>query len=267
MRYSLIEMVQRILGAMDSDEVNDIADSTEALEVAKIIKECYFEIMSEVGPKNTKNLFHLDASTDHTKPVLMFLPGNVAAVEWLKYNTGTSGTDSIYRDIQYITPREMYELTDDLDSTQNWVQEMDITLSGSIFQFKFRNDNFPHFYTSTDDKSVIFDAYNNLFETTLTTSRTLGYGSMVPVFEMSNTFVPDLDPRMFTLLINSAKAQSFVELKQTTNDRATRLERRHKALAFKDKDATDDRSAVQKQIGFGRRTCLVSPQSKRTSVP
>ena len=44
MKLTLLEMVQDILSSMDSDEVNSITDSTEALQVARIIRDSYIEI-------------------------------------------------------------------------------------------------------------------------------------------------------------------------------------------------------------------------------
>ena len=38
MRYNLLEMVQRVLAAMDSDEVNSITDTAESVQVALLIE-------------------------------------------------------------------------------------------------------------------------------------------------------------------------------------------------------------------------------------
>lgn len=46
MNYTLLDMVQRILEAMESDEVNNYDDTPESLAVANIIKEVYYDIIS-----------------------------------------------------------------------------------------------------------------------------------------------------------------------------------------------------------------------------
>lgn len=252
MRYTLIELVQRILEALDSDEVNSLADSTEALAVANIIKECYFDIISEVQPKETEGLFHLDASTDSEKPIQMTLPSHVSNIEWLKYNVGDSLTDTNFRDLCYLDLDEFFRFSNGLDSGQDWVDSQEVTISGQTFIVKYRNDQFPSYFTSVDDRVILFDSFDKSKESTLTASRTYGYGGLIPVFQMVDTFVPQLDARQFQLLLNAAKAQSFVELKQIENAKAERKERRHKILMYKEKDNTDNRSPLKKRKGYGR---------------
>lgn len=253
MRYSLLEMVQRILDSMDSDEVNSIADTTESLTVAKIIKECYFEILSEFDFKSTESLFHLDSSADNTKPTVMYLPASANRIDRLKYNVGTSLQDFTFREIEYAPPAQFLELLDGLDPVEIWVGTQIVTLNGEDFQFKFRNDESPRFYTSFDDRTIVFDAVDTSLETTLTSARTYAYGPVVPTFQLDDTYVPELNPRQFALLLNAAKAQAFIEVKQTANDKAEKKERRHRILAAKTLDQTDNRPAIFKRQGYGRR--------------
>lgn len=252
MKYNLLELVQRILESMDSDEVNSIADTTESLAVANIVKECYFDIISEIQPKETEGLFHLDASTDNTKPVSMFLPNNVSNIEWLKYNVGPSVSDTNFRDICYLDVEQFLRFSNGLDVGETWVSTQEITIANRIFNIKFRNDQFPSYYTSIDDNIILFDSYDNSVEDTLTSSRTYGYGGLIPDFQMVDTFVPKLDARQFQLLLNAAKAQASIEVRQVENAKAERKERKHRILMNKEKDNTDPRPAIKKKKGYGR---------------
>lgn len=252
MRYSLLQLVQRILESMDSDEVNSFADTTESLAVANIIKECYYEIISEIEPKETEGLFHLDASTDNTKPIQMFLPSHVSDIHWLKYNVGPSLTDTNYRDLCYLDVDQFFNFSNGLDIGESWVDSQEVTIAGQQFQIKFRNDQFPSYYTSIDDKVILFDSYDNTVENTLTASRTYGYGGLIPSFEMSDNFIPKLDARQFQLLLNAAKSQAFIEIKQVENAKAEKKERRHRILMYKEQDNTDNRSEIRKRKGYGR---------------
>ena len=257
MRMSLLEMVQQILMSMDSDEVNAISDTTESLDIANIIKECYFDIISEVAPKSSKGLFHLDASTDNLKPVLMYLPSSVANIHWLKYNVGDSLTDTNFRDLSYMSVEDLFEFSDGLDINETWVGTQVVQINGQDFNIKFRNDQSPSYWTSLDDKTLLFDSYDSSYETTLTSSRTYGYWDLIPTFSMQNDFVPQLDPRQFQLLLNSAKAQAFVEKKQISNANAEKKERKHRILAYKEnyRPAADTRSSLRRhneRRGYGR---------------
>lgn len=253
MRYTLLEMTQRILESMDSDEVNSITDTTESLAVARIIKESYNEIISEIEPKEAENLFHLDASTDPLLPTVMFLPANVSNIKMLKYNVGDTLEDVNLRDLKYVTVSEFFVLLNGLDSSVDWVGTQIVTLDSEDFIIKYRNDVFPHYWTSTDDQTILLDSFDKTVENTVTSARTYGYGSKVQSFTFEDTYVPNLDPRQFSLLLNAAKAQAFVELKQTQNPRAEKIERRHRALAYKTQDNTDTRAPIKRHRGFGRK--------------
>ena len=254
MRYSLLQLVQRILESMDSDEVNSFADTAESLAVANIVKECYFDIISEIEPKETEGLFHLDASTDNLKPVQMFLPSHVSNIHWMKYNVGPSIVDTNYRDLCYLDVDQFFNFSNGLDVNESWVDSQEVVISGQTFRLKYRNDQFPSYFTSIDDNIILFDSIDKTVEDTLTATRTYGYGGLIPVFNMNDNFIPKLDARQFQLLLNAAKAQAFIEIKQVENAKAERKERRHKILAYREQNNTDPRSEVKKRKrkGYGR---------------
>lgn len=222
------------------------------MAVAKIVKECYFEIKSEIDFKETENLFHLDASTDSTKPTVMYLPSSVNNIKRLKYNVGPSLDDFNFRELRYVEPVEFLEITDGWDGVESWIGVQVVPLGGQDFRFKYRNDESPKYWTSPDDRTILMDAFDSSYESTLTSARTYGYGVKVPEFLLEDNYIPDLDPRQFQLLLNSAKAASFIEIKQTTNDRAEKKERRHRMLAYKTHDRTDNRPAIYQHKGYGR---------------
>jgi len=117
---------------------------------------------------------------------------------------------------------------------------------------KFRNDQQPSYYTSIDDRVILFDSFDNTQSTTLESARTYGYGGLIPEFVMNDNFIPKLDARQFTLLLNAAKSQAFIELKQVENADAAKKSRRHRILMNKEQNNTDPRSEIKKHKGYGR---------------
>lgn len=253
MRYSLIEIVQRILESMDSDEVDSISDTVESAAVANIVKECYFEIVGQEDLPENKDIFQLNGSGDSAKPCLMTLPSNVLELYNVKYNSESVGDPSFY-DLTFLGFNEFMThlngLNKDEDTT---VGSQTVTENGQTFTFKFKNDVLPQFYTTFNDRTLLFDAYDSAVNTTLVGSKTLCYGYLEPTFTLEDTFVPDLDPRQHQLLLQAAKAQAFVELKQTENPKAEKKERRNIILSQRTKNAIDRRSDKQSYIGFGRK--------------
>lgn len=253
MRYTLLEMVQRILESMESDEVSTVGETPESTSVANIIKECYFDLIGEVNPAETEGLFKLSASGDNTRPALMYLPENVSKMVWLKYNISDTFPDPEYQYVSYRDNEEFLYYNTGLDLSDPNVSSMEISHNGTTFQFQLRTDSDPHYYTILNDRLIIFDSYDSSKEVTLTEARSLGWGSLVPDFLIEDTFIPDLDPRQFQLLLNEAKAQAFIELKQSTNDKAEKRARKNKILAKKQRDDNDPSWANQRHASFGRR--------------
>lgn len=252
MKYTLLELTQRILESMESDEVNSISDTPESQAVANIIKEVYYDIVGHLDPNESHGVFKLDASGDNTKPVLMTIPTTVSNIDWIKYNKNTSA-DPRYEILRPVSHEEFFALTKAYTVSDTNVNTMTVTVNGESIVFKYYNDRYPQFYTIFDEYSVVFNAYDSDIETTLTEARSLGEGSLIPTFTMTDAFVPDLDPRQFQLLLNEAKATAFVELKQTTNAKAEQKSRRNFVKAQKDKwTNASDGSNKQKTYSFGR---------------
>lgn len=249
MRYTLLELTQRILESMESDEVSTVGETPESLSVANIIKECYFDIVGQHSPAEQEGLYKLDASTDDTKPALMTIPSSVSKIVWLKYDTGTSAGQT---DLRYVTNDEFYYMMTGLDTSQTNIDSMVVEVNGKSFTFKFYNDRMPSYYTIFDDYLVVFDAYDSSIEDTLTEARSIVWAHLVPEFELEDEFIPDLDPRQFQLLLQEAKSQAFVELKQAQNPTAERKARKNQILTQQNKRDNNPGFANQLHAQFGR---------------
>lgn len=245
-------MVQRILGSMDSDEVDAIGETPEAQEVANIIKECYFDIVGKMDLPEHNQIFQLTPSTDDTKPTLMFLPNTVMDLDSIDYNIGEID-DPNYANVYFVPFDEFLRRNSSFRIDQDEVGSMEVETGRGTFLIKFMNDRFPSYYTTIDDNTLLFDAYDALEEDTLTGIRTLGKGTIIPTFVLEDDFIPDLDARQFQLLLQSAKAQSFIELKQIENPKAEKKERSNQILAQRTKNAIDKRTGSQTYRGYGRR--------------
>lgn len=251
MRYTLLELVQSILRAMESDEVSSISETREAIDVADIIKECYFDIVGQLHPAEEEGLFKLDASTDDELPTLMYIPSTVSKVNWLKYDNGEATQNFTF--LRQIDPEEFIYYQSGIVLTDANAGEMTVEIDGKDYNFRYRNDAYPTCYTILRDRYVIFDQFKLDDENTLTEDRSLGFGQLLPAWELSDTFIPDLDPRHFQLLLKEAKATAFTELKQTENPRAEKSARRNWVFTQKTRDDNAPEKSVQKKWGFGRK--------------
>lgn len=99
MKFTLLQLTQSILSSLNSDEVNSIGDTTESLQVAECIRTSYLNMLGRYDLPEHNQIFQLTASTDSTKPVVMYRPDGINRIEWIKYydsnpnDGGTQNTD------------------------------------------------------------------------------------------------------------------------------------------------------------------------------
>lgn len=255
MPQTLIEIVQDILSAMDSDEVNSINDTTEAQQVATIVKRCYYDILSDIELPDEYAIFNLDASTDPDKPVLMSLPTNIENIEWVKYNKVTAtDVDQKYTSIPFYPKEEFLRLTQSYPSSETTTGSFTHTIENGTVDLLFYNDRGPDFYTSFDNRTLVFNAIDLGVDSTLQSSKTLCYGKLSPHFELSDDYVPFRDTKYESLLFNASKAISFAELKQISNAKAEKAERRARIKTQPSKRSVEHGWPWYSQhTGYGRR--------------
>ena len=215
---TLLSIVQDILSDLDSDEVNSISDTVEALQVAQIVQTTYFNIIDGKDWPHLYQFFQLEASGLPTKPTHMRLPDNAVYLSYLKYNKKGAG-DSYNKlvDINYKTPQEFMKLLDARHSDASNV--ISVTDDTGVL-LNIINNTPPTYYTSFDNEHVVFDSYDVSVDHTLMSSKTQAYGKVYPTWTMEDLFVPDLPVQSFSYLLNEAKSVAFVALKQAPNPKA-----------------------------------------------
>lgn len=217
-KMTLLEMTQDILSEMNSDEVNSITDSTEALQVANIIKNSYYNIIDGKDFPWMHELFQLDSSGTVTRPTHMALPETIIDLDWIKYNTKSSSeTRNRFKELKYKTPSEFLDLVDARVSTSS---DIIIVNDATGIKLNILKNKAPEYYTSFDDSTLVFDSYDAAVESSLQNSKTHCYGKRSVAFVISDTYIPDMPVQMFSYLLNEAKSTAFVTLKQLPNAKA-----------------------------------------------
>jgi hypothetical protein len=238
MQYTLLQLTQAILSSIDGDEVNSIADTVESSQVVEVIKTVYDDISSRGELPIQKTVFNLTASGTNTKPTLMTKPTNIETIEWIKYDRRmTSSLDPEWAPIPYMCLDDFFRMTYSLNPSESTTDSFSHTVNGSTVNFFYKNNQGPNFYTTFDDQTIIFDAYDSAVDTTLQSSKSLGYGLMAVTFTYSNTWVPSLHPHQFAWLLNEAKSLAWAELRQATHVKAEMTARKHEVLNQKTKHA------------------------------
>jgi hypothetical protein len=259
MKMTLLELTQDVLSSMSSDEVNSIGDTTESLQVATIIKNKYFDIVSRISLPEHEQLIQLNPSLDADSPVLMYVPDGVTSIKWIKYfNSDAVDTSTAAPGYQYVTMlpiQQFIEMVNTFNPDENNVDSFDFTESArpGSYTFYYKTDRQPTFCCVLSNFYVIFDAYDNTLDSTLQASKTMAWGQIIPTFTMEDSFIPNLEEAQFPLLLNEAKAMAYFELKQTAHPKAEQEIKRGWSTVQKNKSIADKPSYFEALPNFGRR--------------
>lgn len=217
---TLLDMVQDILSEMDSDDVNSIGDTVESMQIARILKTTYYNIIDGKDWDIFNSLFQLESSTDTNFPTHMTFPEdtiNVKNLKFVRYNSRlVSDSYDKSKEVLYKAPFEFLKMC---DGRHNDAANVQVVVDPSGVKFNILNDVHPTYYTSFDDSTLIFDSFHNTVDSTLMNSKTEVYGRKQPKWVVSDTFIPLLPVNAFSYLLAEAKSTSFL-LRQTTNPKA-----------------------------------------------
>lgn len=230
MRYTLLEIVQEILSDMDGDNVNSIFDTFESEQVATIVRSSYFSLMSTRDWPHLKKPIQLTPSGDLAKPTHMFVPKDVTRMVFINYDTREPGeTKKRYRRMTWREPDEFLQITNQQNSD---LSEVDVIVDDSGVELLIRNDRAPSYYTSFDDETLVFNSYDSEVDDTLQNSKVQAQAYVMPDWQMTDTFVPDLPTEAFIALVEEAKSRAMVKLKQMEDPKAEQeAQRQHRWLS------------------------------------
>lgn len=125
---TLLNIVQNILAAMSSDEVNSIGDTVESLQVAQIVQNKYYDIVARGDLTLDEQLFQLVPSDLASIPVSMQLPVGCSRIDWLKYND-TNPLDNTQTD-QF--GAFSHDLNTDIVSSIRWTTTSTTTVTAPV---------------------------------------------------------------------------------------------------------------------------------------
>lgn len=230
-KMSLLDIVQEILSDLNSDNVNSISDTTEAEQVARIVRRTFFNLYNDRVWPTTARLMRLNSSADSTRPTHMIMNEDVIEVNWVKYNKQKDAADTLrYIDIPYKTPQEFIDFVMARDSTKdNMMTVIDYNGTPLIIQ----TDAFPTCYTSFDDEHLVFDSYDSTVDSILQHSKTQVYGLVEPEFLLEDSFVPDIPTKAFPYFVSEAKSVASLKIKEVFSQKDEQHSNRQKSwLSF-----------------------------------
>ncbi len=248
MAKTVLEYVQSCLSVMDSDNVDTINDTVEAIQVANQLKENYFELLARQDWPFMKRAIMLTAAADTDSPTKFTIPENVKLVEWLKYNTSETGSYRP-RDLCYLEPDCFLDRVAASESATNTT----LVVLPSRVKFYVRTDSWPSVWTTFDDVEVHMDSVHNDYESTLTEDKLTGWGVAIPDFTIEDDFTPLIPLNMEPLLQSELNRDSFRYFKQTESAADERKAARQLARGRREASRVERPSDIYYRNRFGRK--------------
>jgi len=238
MKSTLLQVVQSILSDMDSENVNAIADTVEAQQVASVVEDTYFNIIAARDIPEHNKLIPLVSLSSTARPTHFTYPARTKQLMRVDYNIGTASAPD-YREIVYVEP---LVFMDRMDETTKKVTTVDQSVELFV-----GNDKDPSYYTSFNDNHIIMDAYDASVEATLASNKTRAFCAIYPTFSQTDSFAIDLDQTLMPLLLAEAKSACFSLFKGGSDPKVEQSARRLKSYVQNDQYKT--RLASRNQYG------------------
>ena len=238
MKSTLLQVVQSILSDMDSEDVNAIADSVEAQQVASVVEDTYFNIIAARDIPEHNKLIPLVSLSSTARPTHFTYPARTKQLMRVDYNIGTASVPD-YREIVYVEP---LVFMDRMDQTAKKVTTVDQSVELFV-----GNDKDPSYYTSFNDNHIIMDAYDASVEANLASNKTRAFCAIYPTFSQTDSFAIDLDQTLMPLLLAESKSACMSLFKGGSDPKVEQAARRLKSYVQNDQYKT--RLASRNQYG------------------
>jgi hypothetical protein len=221
---TILEIVQDILNDADADPVNSINDTVESIQVAQIVKTCYFEMIANRNWPHLRKTVTLESAGDTAMPTHLKLPVGVKELLAFNYNKiKPENAKDRYDSLKYYQPEDFLRKINNRNSLDSTI--LKVTDFGGV-SLLLRNDKQPEYYTSFDDEYIVADSWDDDIEDTLKSSNTQCLVYQDPVWSPDDSFTPDFPSEAFPALLEEAKSTAFVVLKQQANQKAEQKSRR-----------------------------------------
>jgi len=217
-KLSILDMVQDILNDIDSDEVNSIDDTVEAAQVAQIVKSTYFAMMSNRNWPHLRRAVHLVPTTDLAQPTHMYVKESIKELVFINYDCRKTVDDrSSFKKMQWREPDEFLQI---INAYNEFNDNVDKVQDSSGIDLFIMNDRAPTVYTSFDDRTLVFNAYNSNREANLESTFIQAMAYVMPHWIPADDHIPDLPEEAFTALLEEAKSRAALKLRQAPDQKA-----------------------------------------------
>ena len=248
-KLTLLQVVQKTLEALGSDEVNSISDSVEAEQIAQLAEDAYYELLNMKDWPFLNKLTELESLADASFPNYLRIPEAVVRITQVKYDWTDPAVTNAPLDIEevhWVSPQEFLNRTQRRNTQQTNVQ---VITSMNGVKIPIFNDTKADIWTSFDDKFVVFDSYINTIDSTLQGNKSQIVAKCLPLFTKTDSFTPEATAHFFQTWLAEVKRTAFVYFRQEVSTVDEIKARRGLAVLRRDASRTNQSDG---KVKFGR---------------
>ena len=207
-----MQVVQRVLDAMNHDAVNSIGDTIESRQIAEEARVVYYELMDRADWPHLISALQLESVSDLTRPNFLRIPEDVVRIDDVRYETTREDdTNTTFDKIKYLPPSEFMDYT----GTRRTDDSSTIVVTTHTgVQLFIKNNERPHYWTTFDNEYLIFDSFDSATQGTMHGNRSSVIAKVIPPWTMDDTFTPDIPDHMFSTYVAELTSACFVYWKQ-----------------------------------------------------
>lgn len=244
MKKTLLEIVKGILSDVESDDVNSISDTVEALQIAKVVESTFYDLIATRVIPEHNSLIKLTPLSDSDFPTHFIIEDDQAKITNIWYDVSVDESFE-YRELRFKDPKDFLRLVD--AKSVNYDSVKDKTAGTNL---RILNNEQPHYYTTFDDEHIVIDSYDSSVDTTLQESKVRALGVTYPTFSISDNYTPDIDAVYFPYLTQEAKSRVFSVFKGQIDQKVEQAARRQKNYIQNDKRKVGQLDRMRR---YGRR--------------
>lgn len=229
MKLTLLDIVQRTLSALDSNNVSSVDDSVESEQVVLIVQRIMDEINGRRDWKWLKKEGTLLAATDTNTASL---PEDILSLKTVWYDN---------KELEYKYPQDFKYIL-----SKRSTEEDNINNDGVY------TDRVPKYYTSFDDDIITFDAYE---DSGIIIAKTYIYYDAIPDTLWDDSDIPDIPARFHDVVLKGVLAKAKQELKTdpTWQIDYTDYKRGLARMLRWAKQIDENEDVTNKKVDYGRR--------------
>ena len=219
-KMTLLEIVQQVLVDINGDGVNSIQDTEESEEVANHVKSVYRNLVSHTEWPHTRRAVTLVPYSNNQYPTHMRVNEEIKRLCFINYNKAKLTQErKTYQPVKYLEP-DLFLAK--LNARDNTSLQIDTIIDPSGIELMVVNHRAPEYYTSFDDVTLVFDSYDRAVDDTLQESKVQAQAYIIPPFEVSDEFIPDLPVDAFAYLVEETISRCQFKMRQIQDIKSER---------------------------------------------